>query len=302
MGIKGLSTYLKHNVTRSAREVALSDLSGLRVAVDASIYMYRGKGQEELVGSIYAMASTLRFHGVELTFVFDGVPPDEKKRTLAGRRARKGAAREELARIESDVSAARPPAIAARISRLRRDCATVTDDDVKSVKSLLTQMGVKHVDATGEAELLCAQLERAGAVDACMSDDTDVFAYGCERVIRYVSVMGRSAVLYETRGVIAEMGVNPSDFRDVCAAAGTDYSACNRGFPAAMRLYHAWRHDGSAPDFHSWIESTDSEDLQAVSAMYDLAAHGDDIPVIKTPLENPAGLRDLLGDHGFLFA
>ena len=302
MGIKGLSTYLKHHVSRGAREISLAGLGGWRVAVDASIYMYRAKAQGELVGSMYALASTLRFHGVDLTFVFDGLPPAEKKLALAGRRERKGAARRELSRLEMDADVGRSPELAARINRLRRDCATLTGDDVRLVKDLLTCMGVKHVDAVGEAELLCVQLERAGLVDACMSDDTDVFAYGCRRVIRYVSVLGGSAVLYDTQAVLAEIGVAPEDFRDVCAAAGTDYSTCDRGFAAAMRLYANWRLAGDGPTFRIWVDNPNPEDLRRVSDMYDVAAFDAELPVIEVQRGDAAGLKRLLEDHGFLFA
>lgn len=298
MGIKGLSTYLKHNIVDSACEVKLSTLAGLRVAVDASIYMYRGKVQGDVISSVYALVSTLQFHNLELIFVFDGIPPEEKKSTLAGRRAKKKTAQKELARLEKRNLHSDDHQVALRIQRLKRECATLSETDLTDVKNLLAHMGIKYVEANGEAELLCAQLERDGVVDACMSDDTDVFAYGCSTILRYVSVLGESAVVYDTDAVIRELGLEYTTFRDICAVAGTDYSKCHRGFAVAMQLYLEWCNSISGIEFHEWIND---KELPRISELYNLNTYQNTLPAIESPEGDYEKLRKLLSNHGFIF-
>lgn len=40
--------------------------------------------------------------------------------------------------------------------------------------------------AKGEAEALCAQLDREGRVDACITSDSDAFLYGAKCVIKCI--------------------------------------------------------------------------------------------------------------------
>ena len=104
MGIKGLSTYIKNNGRQGSTTRTLASLRGLRLVVDASIYMYRNQAQDDLIGGIYAMVSLLQHHEIEMHFVFDGSPPTEKLATLEERKAQREAARHELERLLSDGS------------------------------------------------------------------------------------------------------------------------------------------------------------------------------------------------------
>lgn len=42
------------------------------------------------------------------------------------------------------------------------------------------------LNAKGEAEALCAQLNREGQVDACVTADSDVFLFGAKCVIKHI--------------------------------------------------------------------------------------------------------------------
>ena len=57
---------------------------------------------------------------------------------------------------------------------------------MKSLK-LVELMGCPALVAKGEAEQLCAQLNRAGLVDACVSQDGDCLCFGAKRVFKVFS-------------------------------------------------------------------------------------------------------------------
>lgn len=52
------------------------------------------------------------------------------------------------------------------------------------LQELLTLLGMPVLKAKGEAEALCAQLNREGVVDACITADSDAFLFGAKRVIK----------------------------------------------------------------------------------------------------------------------
>ena len=217
MGIKGLNTYIKTRSRHGTSTRGLHELRGWRIVVDASIYMYRYQAQGDLIGGIYAMVTALEHHGAELYFVFDGVPPAEKLETLLQRKTERDRASDELAELESLVSSGEAGQdirdINLRIQRLRRQCARLRDDDIGAVKSLLELLGVGFTTADGEAERLCATLVISKAAHACLSDDTDLFAYACPSVLRYLSIMTETVVHYDFPAMLGEFGMSPEEFR-----------------------------------------------------------------------------------------
>ena len=79
MGIRNLNRYLRDNCPESIRCINMSDLSGKRIAVDISIYLYKYAADGSLIENIYLMLAVFRHYNVIPIFIFDGKPPTEKK-------------------------------------------------------------------------------------------------------------------------------------------------------------------------------------------------------------------------------
>ena len=71
MGIKNLNKFLKENVNESIKFGHVSELSGKRIAIDISIYMYKFASENTLIENIYLMLSIFRHYNVIPIFVFD---------------------------------------------------------------------------------------------------------------------------------------------------------------------------------------------------------------------------------------
>ena len=57
-----------------------------------------------------------------------------------------------------------------------------------------------------------------------MSEDTDLFVYGCPRVLRYISLRNHTVVIYHTDKILSELKLNMERFRKMCIISGTDYN------------------------------------------------------------------------------
>jgi len=64
--------------------------------------------------------------------------------------------------------------------------ASQTDEVIKECQQLLRLFGVPFLRAPSEAEAQCAYLESQGLVDAIISDDSDAFLFGGNRVFRNI--------------------------------------------------------------------------------------------------------------------
>ena len=79
MGIKHLNRFLKETASSSMKFINLNQLSGKKIAVDISIYMYRYAADDNLIENMYLMLSVFRYYNIIPIFVFDGKPPAEKR-------------------------------------------------------------------------------------------------------------------------------------------------------------------------------------------------------------------------------
>ena len=95
MGIKHLNRFLRTNCSDSIKCVPISDLSGKKIAVDISIYMYKFAGDNSLIENMYLMITTFRYYNIIPIFIFDGKPIAEKKELLQKRKENKIAAEKE---------------------------------------------------------------------------------------------------------------------------------------------------------------------------------------------------------------
>lgn len=60
---------------------------------------------------------------------------------------------------------------------------------------MLKLLGIPVLKAKGEAEALCAQLNREGYVDACVTSDSDAFLYGAHCVIKRIQPNSKVSAL-----------------------------------------------------------------------------------------------------------
>ena len=82
MGIKNLNRLLRESCPESIRCINMSELSGKRIAVDISIYLYKYEAENALLENMYVMLSIFRHYNIIPIFIFDGKPPPEKNELL----------------------------------------------------------------------------------------------------------------------------------------------------------------------------------------------------------------------------
>lgn len=227
MGIRHLNKFLQQHCPGSIKTITLSELSGKRIAIDASIYMYRFIAENGLLENIYLMISLFRHHNIHPIFVFDGKPPAEKNAVIETRKQNKQKAENEYVRLETTITDATPEIekkeIKQAMDALKKKFIRIRDSDVLNVKKLIQSYGVQYIDASGEADELCAKLALKGKVYACVSEDMDMFVYGCPRVIRYLSLLNQSAIMYDMKGILSSLTMTMDEFRMICVISGTDY-------------------------------------------------------------------------------
>ncbi len=267
MGVKGLSTLLKKYAADAMGQAHISAYAYQKVAVDTSLYMfkYRAAMGDRWLSAFVTLITCLRRHKVHPVFIFDTKAPedkDEERRKRAERRERhadritdleealaryyetgtvddilteayKKVASEKVLRMflrgPREGADFDPKYVEEELDRMRAKVISITEGDFRLLKDLLRHMGVQAVQAPGEAEAHASYLCAVGHVDAVLTEDSDVLAYGCPRSLSKLDVSTGMCTEVHIGDVYRSMGLSYSSFVDLCILCGTDYNTNMKG-------------------------------------------------------------------------
>lgn len=321
MGIRYLNRFLKLNCQQNIHKIHLSNLRGRSITIDTSIYLYRFMGEGNLIEGFYSLISIFNRYEIKPLFIFDGKSPQQKNFTIEKRQEERRIAEEKYKSLtknikelteQEDISEAQ-----SELDVLRRKIIRVTRKDIDEVKKLIELMGGVYIDAEGEADELCVKLVMKKIAYACLSEDMDMFVYGCSRVLRYLSLLNETVVMYDYMGILKTLNITKEEFMQITVLGGTDYNAENRrpcSLNQALRLFGKYKKGTkntteSNKGFYEWLESTKQLDdyCQLVSTLLLFQLDNISIPTnckqyISQARRAPYNeLTGFLRNYGFIF-
>jgi len=325
MGIKFLNKFLMDNCNaRSIRKLSLQYLEKKVIVIDTSIYLYKFSEKGDVLENIYLMISVFRHYGINPVFVFDGKPPIEKKELLIKRKMEKQAAEDKYNELKTEAEdSGLTPVLAQEMDCLKRQFVRVSDADIQGAKAVMRAYGVTFFESRGESDQLCAYLVKHNYAWACMSDDMDMFLYGCPRVLRHMSLAKHDVVFYDTEKILADLDMSSDTFLDISVLSGTDYNIQDTNTTLCdvvekYTKYCAYLHYSgeNKVSFLSWLTDIekfemDLERFQKTREMFDLELFSEtkkdeikrviDCIPFRLGQFQVADLQEVLRDDGFIF-
>ncbi|XP_071104910.1 uncharacterized protein [Haliotis cracherodii] len=208
MGVTNLWTIL----APVKQHTPLASLRGQTIAVDLSIWVCENQCVKSMQGvvarpylrNLFFRVSYLTQLGVKLVFVIEGAAPQLKWQEMRRRQQALGRGRGGRAGGggRSNFNA-----------RLRECC------------QLLDLLGIPYIHSRGEAEAMCAALDAAGLVDACITDDGDVFLYGARTVYKNFTMNNKDPHVesFSMAAIEQDLGVSRESLVGVALLLGCDY-------------------------------------------------------------------------------
>jgi flap endonuclease-1 len=297
----------------------LSALAGKRLAVDGNGELYQflalirqrdgtplrdeqGRTTSHLVGLFYRTTRLIGEYGLQLAFVFDGVPPTLKAAEIRRRRdVRARYESEHRAALEAgDLEAAYSKAtMTSRVSR----------GMVDEAKELLRLLGIPVVQAPGEGEAQAAALAASGDVWAAASKDYDTLLFGAPRLLRFLTVAGKEFLpstgafrplvpeLIDADALLSHHRITREQLVDLAILVGTDFAAGIKGIGPKKALKLVQMHgsiDRMPPEIRNGVAGYD-----AIRAIY-LSPLVYDPPALEFRPPDRDGVVHLLCDvHAF---
>ena len=260
MGVRMLNKYLCEHCCDAMKQITVGQLRGKKIAIDTSIFLYQFKGNNMLLENMIKMIEQFRAHHITPVYVFDGTPPDEKMELLNKRDITKKIAKQKCDDIEKTLNTSNNLTEEERkelegiLEKEKKNCLRITNANIRDVKRLISVMGVPYIEAEGEADDLCVYLVKNKLVWACMTEDMDMFVYGCQRVLRNYNLKKGTMTLYHMDGILNNLAMNQDNFREVCILSGSDYNRSRFSIFASMGLFYKYlRRKKGNIGFYDWL-------------------------------------------------
>jgi 5'-3' exonuclease len=217
--IKEYSTLTRYvNIKRKSQK---SD--SIIVAIDFWLYAYKFTySYGNMVIGFWNQIIRLLSHKILPVYIYDGQPPDEKSSVLQGRQRKRNNMEARLKDVFLDDSSDEK-------MRLEKSIIYIKRTDIENVKQFFDILSIPYLDAMGEADFLCAKLYKEGLISACLSDDMDMLALGCEKTIKFLD---GKVLEFDLEHILNNLDLTYEQFVEMCILFGCDYVKPN------FRLLH----------------------------------------------------------------
>ncbi|XP_061913743.1 exonuclease 1 isoform X2 [Entelurus aequoreus] len=232
MGIQGLLQFIKD----AGEPINVKKYKGQTVAVDTYCWLHKGafscaeklaKGEPTVQYVSYCMkyVDMLLTFGVKPILVFDGRNLPSKREVEKARRERR----------EANLQKGRQLLREGKLSEARdcfTRCVNITPAMAHNLIKTARAKGVDCVVAPYEADAQLAYLTKCGLAHAVITEDSDLLAFGCKKVILKMDKQGNGLEIDQSNlGRCRALGnvFTEEKFRYMCILSGCDYLASLHG-------------------------------------------------------------------------
>jgi len=256
MGIKSLSKFLKDNFSNIFQIIHISEYQYKKIAIDTSLYLchYKALYQERWLSAFIKLVCLLRENDVHCVFIYDTSFPVEKQQERKERMESRSRTEEKIFKLEeaiekyntsseiepilidfqnkrkiktpmlSSENSININAIEYHVNKMKKQMFSISPEDFLTTKKLFDILNIPYFNADMEAETLCADLCIQGKVDAVLSEDTDVLAYGSPVFLTKINTTDSTCIRIRQPHLLETLGLNQDEFLDFCIMCGTDYN------------------------------------------------------------------------------
>jgi 5'-3' exonuclease len=262
MGIKGLTAFLRKQYPQLFEVIHISEYHHKRIAIDTSLFMCQYKanyGDQGWLSAFIKLVSMLRENEVHCVFIYDSGFPPEKEAERKERAESREKMQRRVCELEDaihkyqttgeidpvlfefqerkkivvnsllrDSSSAKKminiKAVEYAVTKMRRQLFSITPQDYETTKKLFDILDIPYFNAPMEAETMCSDLCIQGKVDAVLTEDTDVLAYGSPVFLTKFNTVDGICMRIKYKELLETMGLESDSFLDFCIMCGTDYN------------------------------------------------------------------------------
>lgn len=202
-------------------------LTGIRQPNGDPLMDNEGRITSHLNGLLFRSANLIE-KNITPIYIFDGKPPEFKRKTLDERNKIREHAKEEWTKAKEEGD---------DITAYKHAMASTKVDTyiINTSKELLTALGIPWIQAPGEGEAQASFMTQNGDATFAVSQDYDSLLFGCETLVRNITISGKRKVhgkiisLYperiSLRNVLPALDITREELIQIALLVGTDYNS-----------------------------------------------------------------------------
>ena len=108
-----------------------------------------------------------------------------------------------------------------QIIKSNKHSVSISLEEIDQIKTMLRILNIPFFQAKGEADALCAGLYNAGLISSCLTNDMDLLAFGCQKIIQIQS--DKKVIKIDLAEILKKLDLTMDQFIDMCILFGSDY-------------------------------------------------------------------------------
>lgn len=280
------------------QEINFKDLYGEKIAIDAynTLYQFlsiirqrdgtplkdsKDRTTSHLSGLFYRTINLFE-KGIKPIYVFDGKPPELKKKTIEERKETREKAEEEWKKAKEKGKKQEAFKKAIRSS-------TLTQEMIKNSKKLLKEMGVPSVQAPSEGEAQAAYMVKNNDCYGVGSQDYDSFLFGASKLVKNLTITGKRKLpgkdkyveinleTYDLKENLKRLEITQEQLIDMAILVGTDYNEGIKGIGPKTAFEKIKKHG----DIKAILDEINAEirNLEKIKSIYEEPEVTDDYEI-----------------------
>ncbi|CAK9441273.1 uncharacterized protein LODBEIA_P51420 [Lodderomyces beijingensis] len=140
-----------------------------------------------------------------------------------------------------------------KLQKAKRDSDEVTENMIYDVQELLKRFGIPFITAPMEAEAQCAELLKIGLVDGIITDDSDCFLFGGDKVYKNMFNQKQFVECYFKDDIDAKLGLSQDSLIELALLLGSDYTEGIKGIGPVLAM-EILAEFGNLTKFKQWFD------------------------------------------------
>ena len=190
--------------------------------------------------------------GVRPCWVFDGKPPEAKKKLLGERKKKKEQA--EISKQE-----AIEDGNVDKLLKFAGQSVKITSQMTADAKELVRLLGLPLIEAPSEAEAQCSILAKEGKTYAVATEDMDCLTFGCPILLRDFTNKDDPVIEIRLDMVLEGLEITMDQFIDVCILCGCDYCDSIDGI-GPIKAHKLIQEHKNIEGVLEWVEAYNKDD------------------------------------------
>ena len=254
MGVYKLSSYINENCKNGYFKSRINVMQNKAIVIDLIQYIYKYKQDGNLIEKIYLMCSLFRKYNITGIFIIDGKSKDNKHECLVNRSKERDKLLNKLQQLELKENKNKDDI--EEIMKLQSKTIQITKDDIMLTKKMIILMGFQIIQCNSESDPVLSYLSKDVNIWGCMSEDSDMFVYGCKIIIKYLDLKDKSVIIYSLPKILKQMRLTYKEFKLLCLLSRNDYNQKSYyDFYKIINLFMQYKssHQSYQVSFPKWI-------------------------------------------------